>query len=357
MTPIPGDVVFFDFNGGMLDRAFKEEKGIDALPGVIDLAIFYGRNNLLLNGDVGWVVGNVYAHHRRGSASRWPRPATTSGARAAIGERLVYSRLDGLSAGGVTDVEIVGPELLAQHGIGVVAPFDFALDRELWRWAPDDVSLYMTRLPFVPVPVTIEMASALSDSGPGQPGDQGRAGARTARGGLRLRVGQLRARRCRRGVAGGQHARRGCAGRDDDVRRARSRRCRAARARRISVVTPYIDSVTQRLLDFLGEHGIEVGRRASGSACSSHIWKVGYAEVVQAASHGRPARGGGAVHQLHQRADLRHHRAARTHARQARAHREPGDHVVGAAQRSGSTPSAREQWLARDLAPRRNKTG
>ena len=61
VTPIPGDVVYFSFNGGMLDRRFKEEKGIDSLPGVIDLAIFYGRNNLLLNGDVGWVPGNVYA--------------------------------------------------------------------------------------------------------------------------------------------------------------------------------------------------------------------------------------------------------------------------------------------------------
>jgi hypothetical protein len=27
---------------------------------LIDLAYFYGRNNLLLNGDVGWVPGNVY---------------------------------------------------------------------------------------------------------------------------------------------------------------------------------------------------------------------------------------------------------------------------------------------------------
>ena len=61
VTPIPGDVVYFSFNGGMLDRRFKEEKGIETLPGVIDLAIFYGRNNLLLNGDVGWVPGNVFA--------------------------------------------------------------------------------------------------------------------------------------------------------------------------------------------------------------------------------------------------------------------------------------------------------
>ncbi|NEU35177.1 decarboxylase, partial [bacterium LRH843] len=30
-----------------------------------------------------------------------------------------------------------------QLGVGVVAPFDFALDRELWRWVPDDVSLHL----------------------------------------------------------------------------------------------------------------------------------------------------------------------------------------------------------------------
>src|ERR1044071_959993 len=60
-------------------------------------------------------------------------------------------------------LEIIGPELVTQRGVGVVAPFDFALDRELWRWAPDDISLYLTRLPFVPVPVTVEMATELSD--------------------------------------------------------------------------------------------------------------------------------------------------------------------------------------------------
>jgi len=61
VTPIPGDLCYFYFPGGMLDRKFKEEKGIERLPGVVDLALFYGRNNLLLNADVGWVVGNVFA--------------------------------------------------------------------------------------------------------------------------------------------------------------------------------------------------------------------------------------------------------------------------------------------------------
>src|SRR5439155_882883 len=56
--------------------------------------------------------------------------------------------------------------------------------------------------------------------------------------------------------------------------------------RRIAVVTPYIDSVTQRLLDLLGEYGIEV---------VSHIWLglldhrrgIGYRELMQSTSAAR----------------------------------------------------------------------
>jgi hypothetical protein len=93
ITPIPGDVVYFDFSGGMLDRRFKEEKGIDAMPGVVDLAIFYGRNNLLLNGDVGWVPGNVYASIVEGldpMAEACNDVWRSGGA----GERLTYQRLE-----------------------------------------------------------------------------------------------------------------------------------------------------------------------------------------------------------------------------------------------------------------------
>ncbi|ASO19832.1 hypothetical protein FHR81_000489 [Actinoalloteichus hoggarensis] len=91
VTPIPGDVMYFDFAGGMLDRRFKEEKDIHELPGVIDLAIFYGRNNLLLNGDVGWVPGNVYATIVEGldEMAEACHDVWRSGA---VGERLVYRR-------------------------------------------------------------------------------------------------------------------------------------------------------------------------------------------------------------------------------------------------------------------------
>ena len=40
---------------------------------------------------------------------------------------------------------------LPQTGIGIVAPYDFALDRELWRWVPDDVTLHVTRTPYAPL--------------------------------------------------------------------------------------------------------------------------------------------------------------------------------------------------------------
>lgn len=94
VTPIPGDVVYFSFPGGMLDRQFKEDKGIDTLPGVIDLAIFYGRNNLLLNGDVGWVPGNVYATIIDGldAMAEACHDVWRSGG---VGERLSYHRHQG----------------------------------------------------------------------------------------------------------------------------------------------------------------------------------------------------------------------------------------------------------------------
>ncbi|SDS95538.1 hypothetical protein [Microlunatus soli] len=41
--------------------------------------------------------------------------------------------------------------------IGVVVPHDMPLDRELWRWTPDDVTLLFTRTPYSPLEVTAEL--------------------------------------------------------------------------------------------------------------------------------------------------------------------------------------------------------
>ncbi|MPV50839.1 MULTISPECIES: DUF3830 family protein [unclassified Pseudactinotalea] len=64
VTPIPGDVCLFDFEPWEIGNpAYGYDEGSEAHAeqGATDLAFFYGRNNLLLNGDVGWVPGNVFA--------------------------------------------------------------------------------------------------------------------------------------------------------------------------------------------------------------------------------------------------------------------------------------------------------
>ncbi|MCX4667035.1 DUF3830 family protein [Streptomyces sp. NBC_01381] len=63
VTPIPGDLCYFSFNGTQLGtQAYGYEPAADVKAGatVVDLALFYERNNLLLNGDVGWVPGIVW---------------------------------------------------------------------------------------------------------------------------------------------------------------------------------------------------------------------------------------------------------------------------------------------------------
>jgi maleate isomerase len=48
-------------------------------------------------------------------------------------------------------------------GIGLVAPFDFALDSECWRWLPPQTSLYVTRTPLIEdVTVNINLARDVS---------------------------------------------------------------------------------------------------------------------------------------------------------------------------------------------------
>lgn len=71
ITPIPGDVCLFDFEPWEIGNpAYGYEPGSEAhhAQGATDLALFYGRNNLLINGDQGWVPGNVFATIEEGLA-------------------------------------------------------------------------------------------------------------------------------------------------------------------------------------------------------------------------------------------------------------------------------------------------
>jgi hypothetical protein len=60
---------------------------------VVDLAIFYGRNNLLLNADIGWVVGNVWATIVEGLDEMAPA-CNDVWLNGCAGERLSYQRVE-----------------------------------------------------------------------------------------------------------------------------------------------------------------------------------------------------------------------------------------------------------------------
>lgn len=172
---------------------------------------------------------------------------------------------------------VLGPE--PQRGVGVIAPFDLAMDRELWRWVPQDVSLYMTRTAFVPIPVTVEMASMVSEEA-------------TVHGATRDLLSpepEVVAYACTSGSfvngAVGERALQQVmidAGAPAAVTSAGAlvRALETLDAGRIAIATPYVESVTQRLHEFLGEYGIEVVSSV-GLGLMGRIWTVSYRQVVE----------------------------------------------------------------------------
>ncbi|MEV8014994.1 decarboxylase [Streptomyces sp. NPDC086554] len=168
-----------------------------------------------------------------------------------------------------------------QRGVGVVAPFDFALDRELWRWVPDEVSLHLTRTPYVPVEVSLDLARLVSEHE--TLGEAVRA--------LSAAEPEVLAYACTSGSFVG-----GIAG-ERAMCEAMTREGAVAAvttsgallealddlgARRIALVTPYTWSVTQSLEEYLGEAGVTVSGRAY-LGLTRHIWKVPYRDVADMA--------------------------------------------------------------------------
>jgi len=63
ITPIPGDVVAFWFDRAIIatkSHGYAQDSDPYEHEQIVDLAVFYERNNLLLNPDYGWVPGNVF---------------------------------------------------------------------------------------------------------------------------------------------------------------------------------------------------------------------------------------------------------------------------------------------------------
>ena len=176
----------------------------------------------------------------------------------------------------LTGVEFDGPT--AQRGIGVIAPFDLALERELWRWAPLDVSFHMARTPFEPVPVSLEMAERVSDLGALQSATRDVLGVDP----------EVVAYLCSSGsfIHGPEHeARLRTAIREAGAPEAVTSSGALAEAltaldlRRISVITPYDTPLTERLVDFLAALGVEVVT-AQHLGLGGGIWRVNYRTVA-----------------------------------------------------------------------------
>jgi maleate isomerase len=158
-------------------------------------------------------------------------------------------------------------------GIGVVAPFDLALDRELWRWTPEPVSLYVTRTPHVDVAVSTALADALAD-----PDAIANACRDVSTASPEVTVYLCTSASFVAGVEGEARLRAameaGGARHAITTSGALLTALQALCAQRVAVATPYDAELTERLVAFLAEAGIETtgtGHLGMGA----DIWRVG----------------------------------------------------------------------------------
>ena len=216
-----------------------------------------------------------------------------------------------------------------QVGIGVVVPYDFALDRELWRWTPERVALHLTRTPYEDIPVGVEQALTIGDA----------ATVAAATRSVTIVEPAVVAYGCTSGsfVSG----RRGEAAlREAMVAAGASRAVTTSGALlravetlgidSLAVVTPYPDEVGDRLVAFLAEAGVKV-TGSSNMGLTGRIWEVPDEVTARAGAHHRRGRGRRGVRVVHQPADVRRDRAPRGRARPSGAHGQPGHHVGGPA--------------------------
>jgi maleate isomerase len=168
---------------------------------------------------------------------------------------------------------------LAQRGIGVIAPFDLALERELWRWVPMEVSLHLARTPYEPVPVSLEMAHLVSNS-------QHLAAA--TRDVLHVEP-EVVAYLCTSGsFVGGVEAERQLrkvicdAGAPEAVTTsgALAEALQRLDVRKVSVLTPYDADLTGKLHDFLAELGVDTVS-SDHLGLGGGIWKVSYRTIAE----------------------------------------------------------------------------
>jgi maleate isomerase len=170
------------------------------------------------------------------------------------------------------------PPPIGQLGVGVVVPYDFALDRELWRWAPENVTLHLTRTPYAALPVTVEQAVLVGETSvvtqcatdllTVQPDVV--AYACTSGSFVAGRAGELALVNAilEAGVPSAV-----------TTSGALLEALTHVGARRIAIATPYDQPITALLEAFLGEAGVEVVR-AGFLGLTGRIWTVPYATTA-----------------------------------------------------------------------------
>jgi maleate isomerase len=176
-----------------------------------------------------------------------------------------------------------------QVGIGVVIPYDFALDRELWRWVPAQVSLHLTRTPYQDIPVSVAQAIAVGDR---------ETVARCTRDLLTVEPAAV-AYGCTSGsfiggLAGEAALVAGMVEAGAPVAVTTSGAVTAAAhalgVKKMGVVTPYDESVGAKLRAYLNEAGVEVAAQ-NDIGLTGRIWTVPYEVTADLAR--RTAQGGG----------------------------------------------------------------
>lgn len=164
-------------------------------------------------------------------------------------------------------------------GVGVVVPYDFALDRELWRWAPENVTLRLNRTAYSPLPVSAEQAVVVGDVE-----EVGRLAREVSvaepqvalylctsgsfvhgRAGERALVAAMRAAGFPIAVT---------------TSGALLEALSALDVGRVAVATPYDPAVTALLEAFLAEAGVAVSRSAH-LGLSERIWTVDHATTAE----------------------------------------------------------------------------
>lgn len=174
-------------------------------------------------------------------------------------------------------------------GVGVIAPYDFALDRELWRWVPEAINLLLTRTPHHVLPVSVAQAETVSDAPVitacaltlVETSPDVVAYACTSGSFVRGLKGE--AALCRAIEAAGVPRALTTSG-------ALVQAVGALGIRRLAVATPYDDAVTALLSAFLAEAGVQV---VSGAAAglTERIWALPYPEVARLWRSALPASG------------------------------------------------------------------